>query len=266
MNITQPILDHAHKQFFDDEGYLIYPSFLSTDQIKDLKTELDQNAILRESGAYAKLDLFKRIGWLTSLPVLVEIISQLMNESKFALHHLHGIKQEAGEKGVGWHHDYEQIPVSNHSHKMFHCFFYVNGLNGEIGDLQILPGSHKGICDYSMPRVFGDKELPGSKTFSNLTEGSLVIVQSALWHRRRKSEKHSKEYSRYFIDASYCEYGIKWPRDKRFDGYDQIAIESNFTNQEKYAFIFNKDLFYHYEEVQEFEKNNQGSFHNWLNS
>ncbi|PCJ60542.1 MAG: hypothetical protein COA79_08190 [Planctomycetota bacterium] len=262
MQISALQLNEKQKTFFEDEGYLVYPAFLSKDQTNKLMLELDQNTILRASGVYSKLELFEKIGWITSLPNLITIVSQLMEDSKFALHHLHAVKQETGEKGVNWHHDYEQIPVSNHSHKMVHCFFYVNGLNGQIGDLQILPKSHKGICDYSMPKVFGDQELPGSKTFSSLSAGTLVIVHSALWHRRRKSNLGSADYSRYFIDASYCEYGIKWPRSKRFDDYDQIAQESNFTDNGKYDYLYNKDLFFHYDDAVEFEKNNEGSYIN----
>ena len=43
--------------------------------------------------------------------------------------------------------DYEQNPQSSRDDMMCHCFYYLQGLNGEVGDLAILPGSHKIVME-----------------------------------------------------------------------------------------------------------------------
>ena len=46
---------------------------------------------------------------------------------------------------------------------MCHAFVYLHGLTGEIGDLILLPGSHKTVMDRSvMGDLFQQKPLPGS--------------------------------------------------------------------------------------------------------
>jgi hypothetical protein len=92
----------------------------------------------------------------------------------FSFHHQHALKALAGDTGSDWcvsiflasfrpkqmptrsqlffkvsvacrHHDYEQYPQGPRQLLMVHCFVYFNGLNGDIGDLIVLPGSHKTI-------------------------------------------------------------------------------------------------------------------------
>ena len=43
--------------------------------------------------------------------------------------------------------DYEQNPQSSRDDMMCHCFYYLQGLNGEVGDLAILRGSHKIVME-----------------------------------------------------------------------------------------------------------------------
>jgi hypothetical protein len=59
----------------------------------------------------------------------------------FSFHHQHGARMDAGAGPRGWHQDYEQYPQTDRDLLMVHCFYYPNGLDGQIGDLILLPGS-----------------------------------------------------------------------------------------------------------------------------
>lgn len=87
---------------------------------------------------------------------------------------------------------------------------YLNGLDGKVGDLMVLPRSQYSHWDGgSMQAIFKDAVLPGSKTFNNLPPGSAVVCHSALVHGRRK-QPGGEDKPRYFLDISYCrEYNCR---------------------------------------------------------
>jgi hypothetical protein len=100
---------------------------------------------------------------------------------------------------------------------MIHVFFYFDGLDGTIGDLMVLPRSQYAYWDgRSMQALFGDAELPGSRTFGTgnpLPRGTAVICHSALVHGRRRRPGGEGRH-RYFVDISYCQPGPRaWPID-----------------------------------------------------
>ena len=101
--------------------------------------------------------------------------------------------------------DYHSAPdVYDRSQLMIHVFFYLNGLDGQVGDLMILPRSQYSHWDGgSMQAIFKDAVLPCSKTFNNLPPGSAVICHSALVHGRR-AQPGGEDKPRYFLDISYC--------------------------------------------------------------
>ena len=68
---------------------------------------------------------------------------------------------------------------------MVHVFMYMDGLNGEVGDLLVMPGTHKKVMANDAFRQFQFEDLPGSRTIDNLAPGSIIIVHSALQHARR---------------------------------------------------------------------------------
>ena len=89
---------------------------------------------------------------------------------------------------------------------MVHCFYYPNGLDGTIGDLMVLPRSHRTVMDrsafnqlcelgaclswrlilcaaQSIACAGGQEKLPGSLLFGSenpLPRGSVVIAHSAV--------------------------------------------------------------------------------------
>ena len=85
--------------------------------------------------------------------------------------------------------DYEQLPQTDRDQLMVHVFYYLNGLDGTMGDLMALPRSQNAVMERgAFSSLWQDFELPGSLSFGTqipLPPGSAVIVHSALMHGRR---------------------------------------------------------------------------------
>lgn len=257
---------------FKEMGYVTLPGFLPTQEVSQLKAEIDQWVQITKGGfnPYAEpkssdqesrkpmqLEL-PHHGELISHPALMPLLEQIMGPD-FAYHHIHTARHDAGCTGVHWHHDYEQEPQTNRSHCMVHVFFYLNGLDGTIGDLMVLPRSQNLVCDRHLG-MFGQTALPGTVVVDNLPPGSAVIVHSAVWHARR--EKPGGEGKpRYFIDTSYCQAGIKWPcYGTRWHQMLDRAMELGLDRGGKHAHLFDPAHFYDVHSlVGKFRERNIGS-------
>jgi hypothetical protein len=100
--------------------------------------------------------------------------------------------------------DYERYPQIDRKHTMVHAFNYIDGLTGEVGDLLLLPGSHRATFNRSgFGRLFGTAALDGHIALDNLPAGSVVLAHSACLHGRRARPGAGP---RYFVDVSYCEH------------------------------------------------------------
>ena len=103
--------------------------------------------------------------------------------------------------------DYEQTPQMDRELLMVHCFYYPNGLDGEIGDLMVLPKSHRSVMSRgAFSSIFRQEKLPGSIWFGSevaLPRGSVVIAHSALMHGRKQQPGGEPSKPRYFTDVSY---------------------------------------------------------------
>jgi phytanoyl-CoA dioxygenase PhyH len=190
---------------FEDQGYVVFPEFLDKAEIATLKTAVDRHVSAQPRHAYED----DEIGSLVWHPRVAEILDQLMG-GPYVFHHIHAARHDAGKEGVSWHQDYEQYPQTNRSHLMVHVFFYLDGLNGTIGDLLFVPGSHRYAVDSRALRFLGDVDLPGSIAVNDVPAGSVLVVHSALWHARR-AKPGGEGNPRFFIDASYGRSGVKWP-------------------------------------------------------
>ena len=206
-------------EFFNHEGYLPCPGYLTPEHSKQVMRDIDRLKELRTGGyrqrnsdetGSALIVTLPHLGGLTSHPPLIAKVRSLMGGDNFALHHQHAERHDEGTPGSNWHHDYEQFPQTDRDQLMVHCFHYPNGLNGEVGDLLVLPKLHNSVMQKNaFSAQFYAKDLPGSITIDNLPPGSVVIVHSALLHARRAKPGSS---ARYFTDISYCQAGPqKWP-------------------------------------------------------
>lgn len=191
---------------FRDRGYAIFPEFLEKTENESLKAAVD-----RHMAAQPKRHAYEddELGALVWHPRVAELLDQLMG-GPYVFHHIHAARHDAGTKGVAWHQDYEQFPQTNRSHLMVHVFFYLNGLNGTIGDLLFVPGSHRHATESHALSILGTADLPGSITINDVPPGTVLIVHSALWHARRP-KPGGEDTPRWFVDASYCQSGVRWP-------------------------------------------------------
>ncbi len=261
MNRNSRPISREDEGFFHREGYLVIPSFLKTEFNARLRTDLDQLMLDRKNKSERLLVGYPELGLLTSHPALIDILQTLMGRN-FAMHHIHAVRQDAGTQGVYWHQDYEQLPQTNRSHLMVHVFYYLNGLNGEVGDLLVLPCSQDRIVARDAMMSFGTEDLPGSLCFDDLSPGSAVIVHSALWHARRPKSGGEDE-SRYFIDVSYCQNGVLWPTYggmKRHTEINRTALAQGLGRNGRYDFLYDTTQFFDQEAFTEnFNQTNKGS-------
>ena len=252
------VLSQAEVDRFNSEGYLIFNGFFDDNLTQLLKEDVDQLMVNRATNGETNIMVFPALGPLTSEPTVVDRIADLMGTT-FTHHHIHARWQGEGESGVSWHHDYEQMPQTNRSHLMVHVFIYLDGLNGEIGDLLVLPGSHQRIMARDAFRQFMYDDLPGSVTIDNLSPGSFIIVHSALQHARRP-KPGGETFRRYFIDTSYCQHGILWPAGRRLCHLNQMAIDLGWDRNGKYTFLYDNSCFFDpHDYIEKFNTRNQGS-------
>ncbi|MFP6589146.1 MAG: phytanoyl-CoA dioxygenase family protein [Candidatus Latescibacterota bacterium] len=253
-----PAVSEADQEFFHEEGYLILPGFIDPEYNARLMAELDELVLYRDAKDHRMLVTYPEMGRLTSHPPIIERLQALMGP-RFAMHHIHSARHEAGNGGVNWHQDYVQFPQTNRSHIMVHVFYYLNGLDGTVGDLLVLPRSQNLIVNNGGMRLFGTEDLPGSLVVDDLSPGSAIIVHSALWHARRP-QPGGEEHPRYFIDVSYCQHGVLWPAYPRVDEINTKALEMGLGRDGSCDFLYDSTQFFNHRELDEaFKERNQGS-------
>jgi hypothetical protein len=141
---------------------------------------------------------------------------------------------------------------------MFHVFFYLDGLNGTVGDLMLIPGTQHRVMSRDALTDMGTEDMPGSKVVDDIPPGTIVIVHSALFHARR-AKPGGEGKPRYFLDIPYCQAGVKWPQDKGWAAeLDRLSRERSSIDPwaEK---VFNSNHFYRPGPVGELLANYSGS-------
>tara|TARA_B100000809_G_scaffold219644_1_gene226929 strand:+ start:551 stop:1363 length:813 start_codon:yes stop_codon:yes gene_type:complete len=253
-----PIVSDTDQEFFHREGYLVLPGLIDADYNARLMTELDELIIHREADDRHMLVTYPEMGHLTCHAPIIERL-QLLLGPRFAMHHIHSARQDAGNRGVRWHQDYEQFPQTNRSHIMVHVFYYLNGLNGTIGDLLVLPQSQNIVISNGGLGLFGTEDLPGSLCVDDLPPGSAIIVHSALWHARRP-KPGGENHPRYFIDISYCQHGVLWPAYPKIEQINDKALELGLGQDGNYEFLYDSTQFFNRGDYDAaFQERNEGS-------
>ena len=247
-------------EFFRSNGYLIFERFFSAAECAELKADIDRLEQLRRDKQTVPLMCeFPCLGPLISHPGVMEAVEGVLGPG-FAFHHLHAVRQDAGTRGVNWHQDYEQFPQTNRAHAMVHLFYYFNGLNGEVGDLLLVPKTQNTVVDNGALWFLGTADLPGSLVQDNLPPGTVVMVHSALWHARR-AKPGGEGHPRYFADASYCQAGIRWPSygGARWREILSRACQLGLDRDGRYAHLFDPAHFFDQEAARRLVKGAQGS-------
>lgn len=219
---------------FNQQGYLILPSFLPPEKCKALRAEADT----KEAHLPAYLpEHASLVAWLP----LMDIASKLMDKKDFAFHHMHSARHDIGMPDFPWHHDYEQYPQVNRDYTMIHFFMYLNGLNGTIGDLVVVPGTHMHVMGRYDYTGYGAGQMQDEVVIDNLPEGSVIVIHSGLLHCRRA--KPGGTEPRYLVDSSYCQHGTTWPAYKERGNWKEI-LKHLRAKEPHVAWMFEEGCFY----------------------
>ena len=84
---------------FNQEGYLVFEGAFDDDLNQRLKDDVDLMMEDRERGEKKMIMSYKELGLLTSEPVVVGPVADLMDGKKFTHHHIHARWQGEGERG-----------------------------------------------------------------------------------------------------------------------------------------------------------------------
>lgn len=256
-HIMGSILTDEQKQQFREQGYVVFPRFFSDEETQTLKDDIDALEEARGSGSRPGAYEFPELGRLLTHPKVMDMAEDVLGPG-FAFHHLHAVRQGAGAPESRWHQDYEQIPHTNRSHDMVHVFYYLNGLNGQIGDLLFVPRTQKTVIDNNALSLLGTEDIPGTVVVNDLPPGSAVMVHSALWHARR-AKPGGENAPRYFADASYCQAGIRWPGYPRYGDMLARITELGLDRDGRYAHLFDPGHFFDQQEARASLKGREGS-------
>lgn len=228
---------------FENQGYLIIEDVIPEDYIIKLKKEVN-NIIFNNITAYKS----KLIRDLVESKFNLNIADSLLGEKNYVFHHVNAAIHTKNNPNLCWHHDYEDY-TGNRKFKMIHIFYYLNGLNNSIGELLLLPGSHKeSVSRYEYAEKSFDFFNEKIVTINTLKPGSIIVINSALIHARRALPYLEGTPERYFIDCSFCEYGGKWAPFRELGNWYSIINflnkESSSINAKKYDYLYDSSKFY----------------------
>ena len=181
LNQTDIALSAEDLAIYRQKGYWISPVLFDGDEVQVMRRELERICAgerdydgffwLKQPDFGLDDPAVRQVNngwWINKVmriavksPILGYIGSQLMDTNEVRIWHDQMLwKPGLGPTGeptlsnnIGWHQDYEQYPQTNRTHPMVHVFYYLNGLNGEVGDLTLLPRS-QGL-------IFGRGRAPG---------------------------------------------------------------------------------------------------------
>ncbi len=251
------ILTDEQQRQFRDEGFLVFSRFFDDAETGVLKEGIDALEEARGRGERPGAYEFPELGRLLTHPKTMGIAEDVLGPG-FAFHHLHAVRQGAGAPESRWHQDYEQIPHTNRSHDMIHVFYYLNGLNGQIGDLLFVPRTQKSVIENDALSLLGTEDIPGTVVVNDLPPGSAVVVHSALWHARR-AKPGGENAPRYFADASYCQAGVRWPGYRNYPTMLARITELGLDGGGRYAHLFDSQHFFDQQEARQNLKGRVGS-------
>jgi hypothetical protein len=255
------VLDDAQVDQFNRLGFLVLPGFLSGDLVSRVIPEVDRwvDTGLRERsiasavdpdthGVPGVLELEQAAhGELLTYEPLLTALSQLFG-SPFAFHHMHSDRHAPDLAGKTWHHDYEQRPQTDRTFGMIHALHYLDGFTEDMAGLAVLPGSHRGVAEKTALAHHGTDPLPDEVYLECVPRGTTVLAHSALFHARR-ARPDQPGRARYFVDASYCETGVRWPPVKPYWRYVLSRARELGLDRGEWPELFSENHFSEYEKA-----------------
>lgn len=154
---------------------------------------------------------------LLCTPLLDELVEPVLGPD-FLFHHANGKRLTAGEGNV-WHHDYDASrPWDGESATMMiHVMLYPAGLSADNGPLVVRPKTHLAAAPRHHPNHHGYEVEPGDVTVTG-GPGTVVVLNSALWHMRPPARPEP----RYYLNYSFIGPGAV-PRPERAEYAELLA-------------------------------------------
>jgi hypothetical protein len=216
------VLSVEEHEFFKRFGYLIKPGFLDAQRVSTVAREVDDYSRIEPKFDGRNVWKYDALCDLIVDEATLAIIDDLTGGDGFTFHHLHAARHDPGMPSIGWHHDYEQIPQTNRAHVQVHVLHYLNGLDGTVGDLLLLPKSHRAVMRRDAFWFLGTETLPGMVLIDDIPPGTVIFAHSALMHARR-AKPGGAGRTRYFIDIAFMQRGVQWPSYGREGWRDTLA-------------------------------------------
>ena len=236
-------LTDTEKEQFRKLGYVIRPGMLDAARAGAVGSDIDRYVEVEPKFDGRNISAYDQLSGLVVDPETLAITQAIMGEAGFSFHHCHAARHDPGLPGVPWHHDYEQIPQTNRSHVQLHVLHYLDGLNGTVGDLLLLPRSHRSVMRRDALAFLGVEEIPGTVVLNDLPPGSVVFAHSALVHARR-AQSGGGDRKRYFIDIAFVQHGVQWPSYGREGWRDMMAAMDRKHHQPDRPRLFDADAFF----------------------
>ena len=237
------MLSDAEKEQFRKQGYLIKPGMLNARRAAAVAEEIDRYVQVEPRFDGSNIWKYDRLCDLIVDPETLAITDDIMGGAAFTFHHCHAARHDPGLAGIAWHHDYEQSPQTNRSHTQLHVLHYLDGLNGTVGDLLLLPRSHRSVMRRDAMSFLGDQEIPGTVVVNDIPPGTVIFAHSALVHARRP-QPGGGERKRYFIDIAFMQDGIQWPSYGREGWRETLAALDRKLHIEARPQLFSEDAFF----------------------
>jgi ectoine hydroxylase-related dioxygenase (phytanoyl-CoA dioxygenase family) len=236
-------LTESELEQFRKLGYVIRPGMIDADRARAVSAEIDRWVENEPRFDGRNIWKYDRLCDLIVDPETLAITDQIMGGAAFAFHHCHAARHDPGLPGIGWHHDYEQIPQTNRSHVQLHVLHYLDGLNGTVGDLLLLPKSHRAVMRRDALAFLGEQEIPGTVVVNDIPPGSVVFAHSALVHARR-AQPGGGARKRYFIDIAFMQAGVQWPSYGREGWRDTLKAMDRKLHRADRPGLFDDEAFF----------------------
>lgn len=231
------------KEQFRKLGYLIKPGFLDASRVAAVAAEIDRYMETEPRFDGRNVWRYEQLCSLIVDQKTLAITDDIMGGSAFTFHHCHAARHDPGLAGVSWHHDYEQIPQTNRSHVQLHVLHYLDGLNGTVGDLLLLPKSHRSVMRRDALSFLREQDIPGMVVVNDIPPGTVVFAHSALVHARR-AQPGGGNRKRYFIDIAFMQAGVLWPSYGREGWRDTLEALDSTLHQADRPQLFDAAAFF----------------------
>ena len=228
-------------RLFEHQGFLLVDLKLSASEQQVMQRQIDEavDTGRRKATRISAPTELSSLGMLPAHPILLKVLSTIMPAGQFAVQHLQCDRHEPGTEALPWHHDH-LCSVTPAPGLLVYAFIYPSGLEGSIGDLLLLPGSHRVDAMYhrlALAPLLGTEDLPPCTiTLDHVQPGTAVLLHGRLLHARRPPTKlrkrrrasaagssgdnsgsgrgrsglvhrHQTGTRRYFVDIAYCSTG-----------------------------------------------------------